>query len=113
VNRSIGRSAGQSNAVKMPTAIRTTAPSITNFSSTTSPGGERDMVAFMARAHSASPIQNRRNFAAPVLDTWGNGRIVQLHFTHAVRPKAVRAARDRGARRRCSLQYIVRWHTCL
>jgi hypothetical protein len=46
VKRSIERSAGQSNAVKMPTAIRTTAPSITNCSSTTSPGGERDMVAF-------------------------------------------------------------------
>jgi hypothetical protein len=64
-----------------------------------------------------APIQRHpdktADFAAPVLDAWGNGGIVQLHFTHAVRPMAVRAARNRGARRRCSLQYIVRWHTCL
>jgi hypothetical protein len=54
-----GRPVDQKNTVTMPNAISVTAPSITNRSSITSPGGEGDMVAFTARAHPASPIHNR------------------------------------------------------
>jgi hypothetical protein len=67
-----GRPVDQKNTVTMPNAISVTAPSITNCSSITSPGGEGDMVAFTARAHPASPIHNP-HFAAPVLDAGETG----------------------------------------
>jgi hypothetical protein len=68
-----GRPVDQKNTVTMPNAISVTAPSITNCSSITSPGGEGDMVAFTARAHPASPIHNRTLRSASI-GCWGNGR---------------------------------------
>ncbi len=99
----------QKKAVAMPNTISATAPSITSRSSTASPGAGRDNgMAALRRLTIHRHPHIPAPFAAPVLDAWGSGEILQLNFVHGARLKAMRTRRNGYAVRRRSMKPIER-----